>query len=115
MLPIRLTNQPRPNWPDECDWPHDLGLRTPDLDDAETLAKLIDLVRSLYDGADQVEVRRALHPGQPYVRIDRGGSMAYIHGKTIPEALVRALENAAVEAAGKRADTARNPPRTFPG
>jgi hypothetical protein len=95
MQPVRLTGQPRPHWPDEYDWPHDLGLRTPDLSDTETLARLLDLVRSMHNDADQVGVYRAFHSGEPYVRVDHGGAMAYLRGRTVAEALVVALEAAA--------------------
>jgi hypothetical protein len=95
MAPERLTEQFRPNWPDEYDWPHDLGLRVPDLRDTATLGLLLGLVRAVYRDADLVGIYRAFHTGQSYVRIDReGGEMVYIHGSTVAEALVRALEHA---------------------
>lgn len=109
MGPERLGDQLRPSRPDEYDWPHDLGLRVPDLRDTTTLALLLGLVRAGYRDADRVGVYRALHTRQPYVRID-GGSMAYIHGATVAEALVRALEQAALYPV-----TPCNPPRTSPG
>lgn len=54
-VPLRLT--------DDHDWPHDIGLRLPDLTDPATLGCLVTLVRELYhapwklwDG--HIEVRR---------------------------------------------------------
>lgn len=98
MAPERLSDRVRPNCPDEYDWPHDLGLRVPDLNDATTLALLLGLVRAAYRSTDQVGVFRAFHTGQTYVRLDRdGGVRAYFHGSTIGAALVNALEHAAAE------------------
>lgn len=94
MPPVRLTGERRPHWPDEYDWPHDLGLRVPDLSDADTLALLLGVVRAAYPKTHKVDVIRAFHNGQPYVRLNRSGAVSYICGSTVGEALVRALEAA---------------------
>ena len=94
MPPVRLTGEQRPGWPDEYDWPHDLGLRVPDLSDTDTLACLLGVVRAAYPEAHEVGVVRAFHNGRPYVRLNRSGAVSYIYGSTIGEALVMALEAA---------------------
>lgn len=42
--PVRLTDERRPNHPDEYEWPHDLGLRVPDLSDTQTARLLLDML-----------------------------------------------------------------------
>lgn len=44
-LPIRLGDERHPSYPDEYDWPHDLGLRLPDLSDPATKGCLLALAR----------------------------------------------------------------------
>ena len=46
--PVRLTDDRHPSYPDEYDWPHDLGLRVPDLTDPATLGCLLALVREAW-------------------------------------------------------------------
>ena len=43
-VPVRLTDARRPNYPDEYEWPHDLGLRVPDLSDMQTARLLLDML-----------------------------------------------------------------------
>jgi hypothetical protein len=43
-VPVRLTDERRPNHPDEYEWPHDLGLRVPDLSDPTTATCLLDML-----------------------------------------------------------------------
>lgn len=43
-VPVRLTDERRPNHPDEYEWPHDLGLRVPDLSDMQTARLLLDML-----------------------------------------------------------------------
>jgi len=43
--PVRLTDDRRVHYPEEHDWPHDMGLRLPDLTDPGTLGCLLALVR----------------------------------------------------------------------
>lgn len=42
---FRCTDGRRPNYPDEYDWPHDMGLRFPDWTDPATLGCLLGQVR----------------------------------------------------------------------
>lgn len=45
MLPIRLGDDKHPSYPEEYDWPHDLGLRIPDLRDAATVGAVVERIR----------------------------------------------------------------------
>jgi hypothetical protein len=55
--PLRLTDERRLNYPDEYDWPHDLGLRYPDLTDPATRGCLLALVREKW-GSDRCYCRQ---------------------------------------------------------
>jgi hypothetical protein len=99
----RLTDDGHPSYPEEYDWPHDLGLRYPDLEDDLTLTCVQKLVEekhsSIYGGPVEAIF---LSPG-----IDRDGSVfweislmyyrglitEFKEGKSKAEALVIALES----------------------
>lgn len=109
--PLRLTDERRLHYPDEYDWPHDLGLRLPDLTDPATVGCLLALVREAWrcptayvrqstsrrvsDGAFAWEVCDLWLDAEACraLGVDRQGSVAsWGHGSEA-EALVAALEN----------------------
>ena len=103
-LPYRLTHNRHPSYPDEYDWPHDLGLRKPDLTDSLTLSCLLELVERkhtiVYGGPVEAIY---LSPGididgksvfrEVSIMFYRGASTEFLDGKTKAEALIIALES----------------------
>jgi len=94
--PLRLTDLRHPSYPEEFDWPHDLGLRVPDLRDRETL----DAVKSLVSDRLKARglcglVRVKHHPNlNPELEINWevwGDGRLVVWGKTEAHALVAAL------------------------
>lgn len=105
-VPVRLTDDRRPNYPDEYAWPHDMGLRFPDLTDAATLGCLLQLVREAwgddraylcdFEGYDSVEwgvVSKIWDEKRNEEGPKAWFSCLLGDGKTEAEALVCALEN----------------------
>lgn len=100
--PLRLTDERRLHYPDEYDWPHDLGLRLPDLTDPATRGCLYTLVREAW-GSDRCFCRQEDTPAgakwfvlcpTPKRLTERIGAGWHgpFEGDTEVEALVAALE-----------------------
>jgi len=84
-VPLRLT--------DDHDWPHDLGLRLPDLSDPATLGCLLALVREAH-GDPVLFARFRGARVRPDWMVSWDGSDVIATGATEAEALVAALESA---------------------
>lgn len=83
--PLRLT--------DDYDWPHDLGLRLPDLSDPATMGCLLPLVREAW-GYPTLSLSEGLSSGWEVWLWDGPSRLVRGQGKTEAEALVAALEAA---------------------
>jgi len=102
MLSYRLSEDRHPSYPDEYDWPHDLGLRRPDLSDSATLGCLMNLIEqkhiTIYGGPVEAVY---LSPGidtdrsvmwEVAIMFYSGLQHEISEGKSKAEALVIALE-----------------------
>lgn len=83
--PLRLT--------DDYDWPHDLGLRLPDLSDPATLGCLLALVREAWR-CPTLSPSEGLNSGWEVWLWNGPSRLVRSRGTTEAEALVAALESA---------------------
>lgn len=90
----RLSDKRHPSFPGEYDWPHDIGLRIPDLADPATVGCLLALVREAWGQRVSCVPLAAGQQWHALFERNLGGGLVVGSGASEAEALVAALEAA---------------------